>query len=90
MLVPFDPRGGVRSLRRAVPNCTAKAKGEKQVLVGDMLLDSRDIGQLSLRRPFDRVSAQACCCMWVLFMSHSGDLVCLHLHSGCCANGLCT
>ncbi len=39
------------------PNCTAKPKGGRQVYVGDQLLDSRDISQLSLRRPIDRVRA---------------------------------
>jgi actin-related protein 6 len=39
------------------PNCTAKPKGGRQVYVGDQLLDSRDISQLALRRPIDRVRA---------------------------------
>jgi hypothetical protein len=39
------------------PNCTAKPKGEKAMYVGDMLLDPKsEISQLTLRRPFDRVS----------------------------------
>jgi hypothetical protein len=33
----------------------AKAKGERASYVGDMLLDCKEITQLTLRRPFDRV-----------------------------------
>ena len=41
--------------RRVFPNCVAKAKGERQVYVGDMLADCQEVSQLALRRPFDRV-----------------------------------
>jgi actin-related protein 6 len=41
------------------PNCTAKPKGERQVYVGDALLDAKDIMSLNMRRPFDRVRARA-------------------------------
>lgn len=41
---------------RVFPNCTAKPKGERAMLVGDMLPDCKEISQLMLRRPFDRVS----------------------------------
>mmetsp|Transcript_22793 Transcript_22793/g.57969 ORF Transcript_22793/g.57969 Transcript_22793/m.57969 type:complete len:468 (-) Transcript_22793:233-1636(-) len=40
--------------RKVFPNCTAKPKGERQMYVGDMLLDCKEISQLNLRRPFDR------------------------------------
>lgn len=39
---------------RVFPNATAKAKGERQALVGDMLADTKEVSQLTLRRPFDR------------------------------------
>lgn len=42
-------------LRRVFPNATAKAKGERQALVADMLTDTKEVSQLTLRRPFDRV-----------------------------------
>jgi hypothetical protein len=37
------------------PNCTAKAKGERQVYVGQQLLEARELGGMVLRRPIDRV-----------------------------------
>lgn len=40
------------------PHCSAKAKGERQALVGDMLADANEISQLTLRRPMDRVRGQ--------------------------------
>jgi actin-related protein 6 len=36
------------------PNCNAKLKGERNVLVGADLLDVRDVSALALRRPVDR------------------------------------
>ncbi|GMH39782.1 hypothetical protein BSKO_07680 [Bryopsis sp. KO-2023] len=39
---------------KVFPNCTAKIKGERHNLVGDMLLDTKEILSLVLRRPFDR------------------------------------
>lgn len=36
------------------PNCTARLKSERHSLVGDMLLDTKDILSLALRRPFER------------------------------------
>jgi len=45
--------------RRAFPNCTAKPKGERQVYIGDALLDAKDIMSLNMRRPFDRVRGAA-------------------------------
>jgi hypothetical protein len=41
---------------RVFPNCTAKAKGERQLYVGDGLLEVRELGGLVVRRPHDRVS----------------------------------
>lgn len=38
------------------PNCTAKAKGERQLYVGDGLLQARELGGMVIRRPHDRVS----------------------------------
>lgn len=38
------------------PNCSAKAKGEKQTLIADQLAETNEISQLVLRRPMDRVS----------------------------------
>jgi len=46
--------GGEAAPRKMFPNCTAKPKGERSTLVGDMLPDSKEISQLTLRRPFDR------------------------------------
>jgi hypothetical protein len=40
------------------PNCTAKAKGERQVYVGQQLLEARELGGMVLRRPCDRVSCR--------------------------------
>lgn len=37
------------------PNCTAKAKGERQVYVGQQLLEARELGGMVVRRPIDRV-----------------------------------
>ena len=37
------------------PNCSAKAKGEKQTLIADQLAETNEISQLVLRRPMDRV-----------------------------------
>jgi hypothetical protein len=37
------------------PNCTAKAKGERQVFVGQQLLEARELGGMVVRRPIDRV-----------------------------------
>lgn len=39
---------------KCFPNCTAKIKGEKHILVGESILKSRDISSLTLRRPVDR------------------------------------
>lgn len=39
---------------RTFPNCTARSKSDRQSLIGDMLLDAKDILSLTLRRPFER------------------------------------
>lgn len=39
---------------RVFPNCTAKVKGEKRVLVGQDLSEARDVSSLAVRRPIDR------------------------------------
>ncbi|GFR49305.1 hypothetical protein Agub_g11327 [Astrephomene gubernaculifera] len=39
---------------RVFPNASAKAKGERQTLLADLLADTREVSQLTLRRPFDR------------------------------------
>lgn len=41
-------------LHRVFPNCTGKIKGERKVLVGDEVLEVKDIASLTLRRPVDR------------------------------------
>lgn len=46
--------GGEDEPRKVFPNCTAKPKGDRQTLVGDQLLEARDISCLNIRRPFDR------------------------------------
>ncbi|KAI8471017.1 MAG: Actin/actin-like protein [Monoraphidium minutum] len=45
---------GEEKPRMVFPNCTAKPKGERQVYVGDALLEAKDIMALNMRRPFDR------------------------------------
>jgi hypothetical protein len=45
----------VRAPHRVFPNCTAKAKGERQVYVGQQLLEARELGGMVVRRPIDRV-----------------------------------
>ena len=48
---------------RAFPNCTAKARGERGVLVGDQLLSATaEIAGLQLKRPFDRVGIMLGAC----------------------------
>ncbi len=47
-----------RVLCSIFPNCVAKPKGERQAYIGSMLLDSKEISQLTLKRPFDRVSSR--------------------------------
>lgn len=39
---------------RVFPNCTAKPRGERQVYVGDEMLECRDVAALTVRRPADR------------------------------------
>lgn len=39
---------------RDFPNCSARIKGERQVLVGLDLLDVKDVSSLAVRRPVDR------------------------------------
>ena len=39
---------------RVFPNCTARAKGVRQSLVGQQLLDKHDVSALRARRPCDR------------------------------------
>eukprot|EP00798_Chlamydomonas_sp_ICE-L_P012473 gene12473-15680_t len=46
--------GGENSPRRVYPHCTAKAKGERQLLMGDQLPTCPEISQLNLKRPIDR------------------------------------
>ena len=44
-----------RSCRyRVFPNCTARAKGVRQNLIGQQLLEGQDISALKVRRPVDR------------------------------------
>eukprot|EP00775_Hariotina_reticulata_P008319 gene8319-8504_t len=45
---------GEQNPRLVFPNCTAKAKGERQLYVGDGLLEVRELGGLVVRRPHDR------------------------------------
>jgi actin-related protein 6 len=40
--------------RSVFPNCTARLKGERALLVGDAVLGVKDVASLSLRRPVDR------------------------------------
>ena len=57
-----------------VPNCSAKAKGEKQTLVGDQLAESNEISQLVTKRPFDRVRGGSL--SWQFLIDHlSGSLL---------------
>jgi hypothetical protein len=60
------PTISIPSNRRAFPNCTAKPKGERQVYVGDALLDAKDIMSLNMRRPFDRVRGGGAGWLWVV------------------------
>lgn len=46
--------GGDKSPRSIFPNCSAKSKGERQALVGDMLAEANEISQLTIKRPMDR------------------------------------
>lgn len=39
---------------RVFPNCTARAKGVRQTLVGQQLLDKHDVSAIRARRPCDR------------------------------------
>ena len=39
---------------RVFPNCTARVKGERSLLVGDQVLGVKDVASLALRRPVDR------------------------------------
>ncbi|GAB4822961.1 hypothetical protein N2152v2_010007 [Parachlorella kessleri] len=39
---------------RVFPNCTARVKGERQLLVGDAVLGVKDVVSLAVRRPVDR------------------------------------
>jgi hypothetical protein len=48
-------------MRRVFPNCTAKAKGERQVYVGQQLLEARELGGMVVRRPIDRVGTHRHC-----------------------------
>ncbi|MEW5319043.1 MAG: hypothetical protein WDW38_010219 [Sanguina aurantia] len=45
---------------RVFPNGTAKLKGESTTLVGDELIGSREVSELALRRPFDKVQPREC------------------------------
>uniref|UniRef100_A0A383W4Y3 Uncharacterized protein n=1 Tax=Tetradesmus obliquus TaxID=3088 RepID=A0A383W4Y3_TETOB len=45
---------GEATPRLVFPNCTAKPKGERQLYVGDALLEARELGGMVLRRPHDR------------------------------------
>ena len=51
---PTHPPTPHKHTPRAVPNMTAKVKGEKQVLVGEEVLGCRDVSALVPRRPVDR------------------------------------
>jgi hypothetical protein len=53
----LSPSCALLLLSRVFPNCTAKAKGERQVYVGQQLLEARELGGMVVRRPIDRVSA---------------------------------
>lgn len=56
---PLTPPAAVHpnTARRSVfPNCTAKAKSERQLYVGQQLLEARELGGMVVRRPMDRVS----------------------------------
>lgn len=61
-VVVLDNGGGTIKLgfegesnpRLVFPNCTAKAKGERQVYVGQQLLEARELGSMVVRRPIDR------------------------------------
>jgi actin-related protein 6 len=44
----------IDAFRREFPNCSARIKGERQVLVGLDLLDVKDVSSLAVRRPVDR------------------------------------
>eukprot|EP00877_Chromochloris_zofingiensis_P007352 jgi/Chrzof1/2870/Cz12g02080.t1 len=46
--------GGKDVPQLVFPNCTAKPKGDRQVYVGDMMLNCKDIMSMTVRRPFDR------------------------------------
>ncbi|KAG1671132.1 hypothetical protein FOA52_005384 [Chlamydomonas sp. UWO 241] len=46
--------GGEASPRSVFSNCSAKAKGERAQLIGDMLADHKEISQLAVKRPMDR------------------------------------
>lgn len=59
---------GAAPLHSVFPNCTAKAKGERQLYIGQQLLEARELGGMVVRRPIDRVSS-----------SSSRSLVCLNL-----------
>ncbi len=44
--------------RSVFPNASAKPKGERQALIADQIVDSKEVSQLQLRRPFDRVGGR--------------------------------
>lgn len=45
---------GQEAPTRVFPNASAKPKGERQALIADQIVDSKEVSQLQLRRPFDR------------------------------------
>ena len=45
---------GLSCRYRVFPNCTARAKGVRQNLVGQQLLEGQDVSALKVRRPVDR------------------------------------
>ena len=48
-------RNDIRSATcRVIPNCTARAKGVRQTLVGQQILQGQDVSALKVRRPVDR------------------------------------
>mmetsp|Transcript_35953 Transcript_35953/g.80033 ORF Transcript_35953/g.80033 Transcript_35953/m.80033 type:complete len:419 (+) Transcript_35953:120-1376(+) len=46
--------GGESTPRSVFPNCSAKPKGERQIFIGDMMLECKEISQLTIKRPMDR------------------------------------
>ncbi len=45
----------MRAMHSILPHCSAKAKGERQAMLADVLAESNEISQLTLKRPMDRV-----------------------------------